>query len=183
MQILSGFNKSSISLKLLSALFLGTWLLAIIVPPAALAASTAKVDGNISQYLQLLHSEFNTGKVPLVNNIMNLSKEDAQKFWPIYRAYENEVGKLSIKRVELMVEFVQSHRDGTFSDAKAKYVAARYFEAQRARLDLLDKFHRKIEKALSSVQAARFLQIENQINIFIDMTIASEMPMVGESVK
>ena len=36
--------------------------------------------------------------------------------------------------------------------------------------------------ALSPVPAGRFLQIENQIGIFIDLTIAAEMPLVGSGI-
>ena len=38
----------------------------------------------------------------------------------------------------------------------------------------------EIEKALSPIQSGQFLQIENQLAIFVDMTIASEIPLVGE---
>jgi hypothetical protein len=61
-------------------------------------------------------------------------------------------------------------------------MAKRWFKGQRARLDLLEKYHGKIEDSLSSVKAGQFLQIENQIGIFIDMTIASEMPLVGSAI-
>ena len=43
--------------------------------------------------------------------------------------------------------------------------------------------HGKIEKALTSVQAGQFLQIENQLGLFVDVTIASEMPTVGSKGK
>jgi Spy/CpxP family protein refolding chaperone len=146
---------------------------------AVSAEPPAAVDDNIYNYLQLLRSDMNSRKVELVNSIMKLSAEDAQKFWPIYRDYENELGKLAINRAELVAEFVQSHQDGTFDNVKAKDMAKRWFKSQRARLDLLEKYHRKIEKALTSVQAGQFLQIENQIGLFIDVAIASEMPKVG----
>jgi hypothetical protein len=146
---------------------------------AVSAGPAAAVDDNIYNYLQLLRSDMNSLKVELVNSIMKLSSEDAKKFWPIYREYENELGKLAIDRAELVAEFVQSHRDGAFDDAKAKDMAKRWFKSQRARLDLLEKYHGKIEKALTSVQAGQFLQIENQMGLFIDVTIASEMPKVG----
>ena len=58
-------------------------------------------------------------------------------------------------------------------------MAKRWFKGQRARLDLLERYHRKIEQSLSSVKAGQFLQIENQIGLFIDITIAAEMPLVG----
>lgn len=167
-------------MKPVTALLLGAWLLASLTPQRGLAAPAPEVDDNIYNYLQILRSDFNSAKVPLVNGIMKLSAEEARKFWPIYREYETELGKQAINRTEFIAEFVKSHQDGTFDNPKAKDMAKRFFKVQRARYDLLEEYHRKIEKALSSVQAAQFLQIENQINIFIDMTIASEMPLVGQ---
>ena len=146
---------------------------------AAPTARAAVVNDNIYNYLQLMRSDLNSLKVELVNSIMKLSAEDAKKFWPIYRDYEHQLGKLAINRAELVSEFVQSHKDGSFDNAKARDMAKRWFKSQRARLDLLEKYHRKIEKALTSVQAGQFLQIENQVGLFIDVTIASEMPKVG----
>jgi hypothetical protein len=163
----------------LAAVLVLTTLLGAVAP----AAPAAAVDDNIYNYLQLLRSDVNSLKVELVNSIMKLSAEDAKKFWPIYREYENELGKLAIDRAELVTEFVQSHRDGRFDNAKAKDIAQRWFKSQRARLDLLEKYHGKIQKALTSVQAGQFLQIENQIGLFIDVTIASEMPTVGSKGK
>jgi hypothetical protein len=147
------------------------------------AAPGPEVDDNIYNYLQLLRSDFNSAKVETINRIMKLSAEDAKKFWPIYREYENELGKQAVDRAEFIAEFIQSHKDGTFDDAKAKDMAKRWFKVQRARLDLLEKYHGKIEKTLSAVQAGQFLQIENQMFIFIDLTIAAEMPLVGEKIK
>ncbi len=155
----------------------------VIALPALAAAPVTPAENNLYNYLQLLRSDFNSAKVEIVNRIMKLSADDAKKFWPIYRDYENELGRLATKRVELIAQFVRAHKDGSFDNAKAKDIAKRWFAGQRARLNLLEKYHQKIEGALSSVQAGQFLQIENQIGIFIDMTIAAEMPLVGEQQK
>jgi hypothetical protein len=159
----------------LTALLVLTTVLGVAAP----ATRAAAVNDNIYNYLQLMRSDMNSLKVELVNSIMKLSAEDAKKFWPIYRDYENELGKLAINRAEMITEFVQSHQDGSFDNLKAKDMAKRWFKSQRARLDLLEKYHGKIEKVLTSVQAGQFLQIENQLGLFIDVTIASEMPTVG----
>lgn len=142
-------------------------------------ARSAEASDNLYNYLQLLRSDTSSIKVELINSIMKLSPEDAKKFWPIYREYENELGKLAVNRAEMVAEFVQSHQDGSFDNVKAKDIAKRWFKSQRARLELLEKYHGKIEDALNSVQAGQFLQIENQISLFIDITIAAEMPKVG----
>jgi hypothetical protein len=168
----------------MNAIKLGALLvLATLLGAASPAARAAEVNDNIYNYLQLLRSDMNSLKVELVNSIMKLSAEDAKKFWPIYRDYENELGKLAINRAELVAEFVQAHQEGSFDNGKAKDMAKRWFKSQRARLDLLDKYHGKIEKALTSVQAGQFLQIENQLALFVDVAIASEMPTVGSKVK
>jgi Spy/CpxP family protein refolding chaperone len=159
----------------LAAVFLLTTLFGV----ATSATHGADVSDNIYNYLQLLRSDVNSIKVELINSIMKLSAEDAKKFWPIYRDYENELGKQAIKRAELVTEFVKSHESGSFDNVKAKDMAKRWFETQRARLDLWEKYHAKIEKALTPIQAGQFLQIENQLGLFIDVTIASEMPTVG----
>ena len=159
------------------------FVLTALLGPAAPAARSAEVNDNIYNYLQLLRSDMNSLKVELVNSIMKLSAEDAKKFWPIYREYENELGKQAVNRAELVAEFVQTHQDGSFDNAKAKDIAKRWFKSQRARLDLLEKYHAKIEKALTAIQAGQFLQIENQLGLFIDVTIASEMPKVGTKSK
>ena len=159
----------------LAAILVLTALLGLAAP----AAPSADINDNVYNYLQLLRSDMNSLKVELVNSIMKLSADDAKKFWPIYREYENELGMQSINRAEMVGEFVRSHRDGSFDNAKAKDIAKRWFKSQRTRLDLLERYHTRIEKALTSVQAGQFLQIENQIGLFIDLTIASEMPKVG----
>ena len=159
----------------LAAVFVLTTLLGVAVPEVR----SAPLSDNLYNYLQLMRSDMNSMKVELVNKIMKLSAEDAKKFWPIYRDYENELGKLAINRAELVAEFVESHQAGCFDNPNAKDMAKRWFKSQRARLDLLQKYHRKIQKALTSVQAGQFLQIENQMALFVDVTIASEMPIVG----
>lgn len=159
----------------------GALVLATLLGAATAWAQTTAAEDNIYNYLQLLRSDFNSAKVDIVNRTMKLSAEDAKKFWPIYRQYENDLAKLATDRAVLIAEFVKTHADGTLDNSKARDVAKRWFKGQRARLNLQEKYHGKIEKALSSVQAGQFLQIENQIGLFIDVTIASEMPMVGQN--
>ena len=85
-------------------------VLATLLNVAASAEPAAAVNDNIYNYLQLLRSDVNSAKVELINTIMKLSAEDAKKFWPIYRDYENELGKLAVNRAELVTEFVQAHK-------------------------------------------------------------------------
>ena len=162
----------------------GTRLVAGLITALLLAAQAApapEASDNIHNYLQLLRSDFNSTKVDIIHQIMKLSEADAKKFWPIYREYENELAKQAISRAELMAQFIQSHQDGNLDNAKAQSISRQWFKLQRARLDLFEKYHGKIAKALTPLQAGQFLQVENQMAIFVDLNIASEMPMIGST--
>ena len=149
----------------------------------AFDGAAAEVSDNLYNHLQLICTDINSAKVDAVNKVMNLSAEDAKKFWPIYREYSSDLTKMAMNRAEFVAEFVQTHQEGTFDNSKAEKMAARWFSAEQGRLDLLKKYHRKVQEALSPVQAAQFLQIENQIATLIDLAIAREMPRVGEQKK
>jgi hypothetical protein len=157
--------------------------LALFAASPARAAESVAVHDNIYNYLELLRSDFNSAKVEIINRIMKLSASEAETFWPLYREYEAQLAQQAVDRAEFVAEFVQSNRENAFDNARARTMAKRWFKMQRARLDLLEKYHRRIEKALSSVHAGQFLQIENQLTLFIDLTIASEMPLIGETKK
>ena len=52
------------------------------------------------------------------------------------------------------------------------------FELEKRRTKLKKKYFKKFEKAVSAVVAAKFIQIENQINLLVDLQIASELPLI-----
>ena len=47
-----------------------------------------------------------------------------------------------------------------------------------ARVKLMRNYYKKFSKALSPKMAAKFLQVENQIWMLMDVQIASELPLV-----
>jgi hypothetical protein len=128
--------------KLLALLALTT-----VLGMGAPAARGAALNDNIYNYLQLLRSDVNSVKVEQINSIMKLSAEDATKFWPIYHDYENELGDLGINRAELITEFVQSHKDGTFDNEKAKSVRGAASDADWN----VKKVRRSIDSALEEM--------------------------------
>ena len=130
-------------------------------------------------YFEVLRSDFNAGKIRTLNQVMKLTVAEADKFWPIYRSYEKDLAAVGDCKLALIVEFMRHHKAGTLTDQNSKEMAARWLQNVRDRLDLWKQYHQQISAAVSPIRAAQFLQIENQMAIFVDLNIASEMPMVG----
>lgn len=166
---------------------LATLLAAVVLPVAAQATPPLQARDNVYNYMQLLNSETNTAKIELINKVMTLSEADAKKFWSIYREYEVEAAKLNVSKTEFVAEYIRQHRgarpEPAVSNARASDMARRWFKGERARLDLLERYFERIEKEMSSFQAAQFLQIEYELNLFLDVTIAREVPLVAERIQ
>jgi hypothetical protein len=52
------------------------------------------------------------------------------------------------------------------------------FALEKRRTKLKKKYFKKVEKALSATIAAKFIQVESQINLLADLQIASELPLI-----
>ena len=129
--------------------------------------------------LEMLRSDVNTAKIRTINEVMKLSGAEAEKFWPVYRKYENELAAVGDRKLALIREFATLHFGGTLDNKKADELAAGWFKNTQERLDLWKRYHRKISKAVSPIRAAQFLQVEHQMALLIDLNIAAEMPAVG----
>ena len=131
-------------------------------------------------YLEVLRSDFNADKIRVLNQVMKLNAAEADKFWPIYRNYEKDLAVVGDRKLALIQEFMAHQRAGTLDDQNSKEMAVQWLQNSQDRLDLWKKYHQQISDAVSPVRAAQFLQVENQMAIFVDLNIASEMPVVGE---
>jgi hypothetical protein len=132
-------------------------------------------------YFEVLRSDFNAGKIRTLNEVMKLTAAEADKFWPIYRSYEKALAAVGDRKLALIREFFAHHQAGTLTDQNSKEMAAQWLQSVQDRLDLWKKYHQQISVAVSPMRAAQFLQVEHQIALFVDIGIASEMPVIGST--
>jgi hypothetical protein len=107
-----------------------------------------------------------------------LSAADAAKFWPIYSEYDADLTKVNNLRAANIQEYADSYSEIT--DAKADQLVQNALAYQKQRSELLDKYYDRVKEALGAVTAARFVQVENQLLLIIDLQIASSLPIVGQ---
>jgi len=165
---------------LLFSLCAGTLLLTS--NPARAQSATANATDNARAYFEVLRSDFNATKIRTINQVMKLTGPEAKAFWPIYRNYEKELATVGDEKLALIREFFTHHKNGTLNDQNAKLMADKWLKNVQARLDLWKKYHKKIGQAVSPMRAAQFLQVENQMALFVDLGIASEMPQIAPAV-
>jgi hypothetical protein len=65
------------------------------------------------------------------------------------------------------------------TDAKADELIKDAMTFQKQRDELLAKYYERVKQELGAITAARFLQVEHQLLLIIDLKIASALPVVG----
>jgi hypothetical protein len=144
---------------------------------------TSAEPDNLRAVLETLRSDVNGYKVRVLNQAMQLTGPEAEKFWPIYRQYEQELAGVGEKKVALLREFGDLSSSGTLDNKAANRLAKDWLKNVQARLDLWKKYQKKIAKGVSPARAAQFLQVEHQMALFIDLNIAAEMPVLRTVIK
>jgi hypothetical protein len=148
----------------------------LIVIIVSLLVNSVSYGKGVDAYIQLLRSDARTQKAAVITEAMQFTDEDSSAFWPVYREYELELSKIIDDRIELIKDYSQNY--DILTEEKAKEIAKKVFAIEKRRTKLKKKYFKRFSKALSAIIAARFIQVENQINLLIDLQIASELPLI-----
>src|SRR5260221_9965425 len=110
-----------------------------------------------------------------VGSNMNLTADEASKFWPVYDAYEKSMDSIEDRHVRELKDFAATYNN--FTDADAKKKLDEVMAIQQARLDVQKEFVPQFRAVISQVKVTRFYQIDNKIQALIQCDIAQLVPL------
>ena len=134
---------------------------------------------NTQAYIQLLRSDLKASKRTLIKESMQLDDKQAETFWPLYNQYDVEQTKLGDQKLALIQQYASSFL--TMTDDKADQLAHQAMQLEEQRLALRKKYYDIMKKSLPAVVVARFFQLDNQIQLVVDLQIASNLPIIEEA--
>ena len=150
---------------------------AVVVPAADRAISPVEPDsGNLRALVELVRKDVRTDKALILAQNIDFTNDEAVDFWPLYSEYELDLGKWYDQRFTLLKGYFERH--ATMTDDQTTKLADEVFSLEEKRTDLKRKYYKKFSKVVGPKKAARFFQIENQLNSLIDMRIAAEVPLI-----
>jgi hypothetical protein len=131
---------------------------------------------NLSAYAELLRSDVQAQKIAILTEVMGFTEAEDKAFWPIYRDYNGEMAKLGDERVALIQEYAKAYSQMT--DATAQTLASKAMDLEKRRTAALERCYGRVGQALSAKQALKFLQVEHQLLLIIDLQISASLPIV-----
>jgi len=143
-------------------------------PPKPSALSNE--DLNLRAYMELLRTDVRKQKTDIMGQVMQFDTDEAAKFWPIYNAYDAELKLTGEQKLAMIKKYSDNYENMT--DAIADELVRDAAQIDRQRFDLKVKYYGQVKEALGSITAARFIQVENQLLMLIDLQIASSLPVI-----
>jgi hypothetical protein len=146
---------------------------------AALSAATGDAGEAARANLDILRDTIRANKKALVAVNLNLTGEEAAKFWPIYDRYQKDLTGVHDRLIALIEDYTANFRD--LSNEKAMKLAEEYLSVEADRAKVRRAYLDEIAKALPGRKVARFYQIENKMDAVLRYDLAAEIPVVDVS--
>ena len=150
--------------------------MAVSVAMAQSTQSTPTNQAGIDSDITLLRSDLQTQRTAVVTDEMKLTDDQGKVFWPLYREYANKQQVIGDQRVSLIKDYANSYN--TMDDTTADGLVKRQLNFEQDRLKLQSSYYPKFKNAVGAKQAAKFLQIDNRLNMLIDLQLASSIPIL-----
>ncbi len=131
----------------------------------------------VEDVANVARAELRTEKSALMTQAMMLADTQSEKFWPIYREYENELDKITDARMNALKSYADNY--DSMTEKKAEALVGDMFDMEEDRLELRKKYYKKMKKALDGVTAARFAQVDRQISTLVDLEIMEMVPLIA----
>jgi len=152
----------------------------ILIAFAALAAlgaaeATLAQATNTRDDTELLISQIQTDKRAIVLSTLQLTDPQVQAFTPIYDEYQREMKDLMTRGSEIINKFAANY--GAMTDDAAKDIMKDFFKLRDDRNAVLEKYSKRMQKALPPTKVLQWLQVENKLNALLDVEAAASIPI------
>jgi hypothetical protein len=162
-------SKKEISMRFVKASLL-VLAACVLVVPCIVQAQTASD-------MEILRQKLKADKKLVVAQAMQLSDAEAAGFWPVYEAYQADLGKLNTRLGQLIKSYAEAFRADTLTNDKAQALTDEALKIEQAEVDMRRACLPKLSAVVSPVKAARYLQVENKIRAVLKFDLATEIPL------
>ena len=152
------------------ALFLGL---------GCVAPTHAQVNPKFVQYtdeIEMVRQMAQVERKSVIEQGMQLTPEEADKFWPVYAEYSADLKKTNDQLVKLITDYAAAYE--SLDDKTATALRNGVFDLQGDQLSLRKKYAKKFSKVLSQVKVTRFFQLEQKMDAVQNLKLARQIPLV-----
>ena len=163
------------------AIIAGTFALSAQAAPAkpapAPAPAAAPTQQQVSAAIDTIRMETESARKQTVAANMTFTDTEATAFWPVYDAYRAAMGKA--RDGEWGVVQTYAMNQSKMSDSLAQRLMGQWMDSRKAQQDVRAQFMPQFSKAIGWMKAARFYQVDNKLDLIVDASRSSSIPLVS----
>ena len=130
------------------------------------------------QDIALLRQDIRAMKMRVIGENMSLSDAEAQKFWPIYKHYADDLHDVHNEKYALLKQYAETW--STMTDQDALIYVRRSMEVDANAQALRLKYVPVVTEVLPGKKAATFFQLERKLCLMVDLQLFSQIPLAHE---
>jgi hypothetical protein len=104
--------------------------------------------------------KLNNYKIGFFTKRLNLTSEEAEKFWPVYNEYQGKRNLIQLEKLKINRNFNQN--GSTLSDNQLVEMGDKYVDCLVQESALAVAFHKKLREVLPPSKVIMYYQAENQ---------------------
>jgi len=120
----------------------------------------------------------NLEKKQVVAKNINLTSVEKDKFWALYREYQDKMDSVTDRRIKLLTDYDDTLENGNLTDEKASEMLDEYLSYETERLTTRKSFVEKFRQVLSPRKVTRFFQLENKWEAVLNYELTRLIPLV-----
>jgi hypothetical protein len=125
--------------------------------------------------IALLRKDVRAMKMQVIGQNMSLSDTEAQKFWPIYKHYADDLHELNNSKYALLKQYAETW--ATMTDQDALIYVRHWMEVDAEAQALRLKYVPAVTQALPGKKAATFFQLDRRLSMIVDLQLFSQIPL------
>ncbi|HSQ85797.1 MAG TPA: hypothetical protein VLM43_13845 [Desulfobacterales bacterium] len=111
-----------------------------------------------------------------IEEVMELTPQEKEKFWPLYAEFESGLSKIRRERIELALKFIQNHEN--LSNDEAMSMLKKRWRLDSNELKFKQAYADKFNQVFHGRKVVRFFQAENKFETAAIAELYGNIPMI-----
>ena len=125
--------------------------------------------------IALLRRDIRAMKTQVIGQNMSLSDPEANKFWPIYKHYADDLHEVNNAKYALLKQYAETW--ATMTDQDALIYVRRWMEVDAQAQALRLKYVPTVSGVLPGKKTATFFQLDRRLSMIVDLQLFSQIPL------
>ncbi len=143
---------------------------------ASLAQAQAAGEPRLHDDIELTRAAVELHRRAIVSNALELTEQESEGFWPVYREYHAARASLEDRTAKLLLAYLKDPVN--LSTGEAEEMLDEFLDIRAKQYELKKQYVDKFKKVLPTLKTVRYYQVENKLDAAVQLRLAAAVPLV-----